>query len=138
MLNRVYSFFGSLYFVPQFRQEKTLYLIMGSLILFNTIGVEWLYKGLEQYSYITVRSIVFKFIALLAMFLLVHEKEDYVIYGGITIFAAAGSNFLNFINLRKYIYLRPMGEYNFRQHIKPISVFSQCLLQLPYIPIWIM
>lgn len=96
---------------------------MGSLILFNTIGVEWLYKGLEQYSYITVRSIVFKFIALLAMFLLVHEKEDYVIYGGITIFAAAGSNFLNFINLRKYIYLRPMGEYNFRQHIKPISVF---------------
>lgn len=117
------AFLGSLYFVPQFRQEKTLYLIMGSLILFNTIGVEWLYKGLEQYSYITVRSIVFKFIALLAMFLLVHEKEDYVIYGGITIFAAAGSNFLNFINLRKYIYLRPMGEYNFRQHIKPISVF---------------
>lgn len=117
------AFLGSLYFIPQFRQEKTLYLIMGSLILFNTIGVEWLYKGLEQYSYITVRSIVFKFIALLAMFLLVHEKEDYVIYGGITIFAAAGSNFLNFINLRKYIYLRPMGEYNFRQHIKPISVF---------------
>ena len=117
------AFFCFLYFVPQFRQEKTLYLIMGSLILFNTIGVEWLYKGLEQYSYITVRSIVFKFIALLAMFLLVHEKEDYVIYGGITIFAAAGSNFLNFINLRKYIYLRPMGEYNFRQHIKPISVF---------------
>ncbi|MBS4968468.1 MAG: oligosaccharide flippase family protein, partial [Lachnospiraceae bacterium] len=88
------AFFCSLYFVPQFRQEKILYLIMGSLILFNTVGVEWLYKGLEQYSYITVRSIVFKFIALLAMFLLVHEKEDYVIYGGITIFAAAGSNVL--------------------------------------------
>lgn len=117
------AFFGSLYFVPQFRQEKTLYLIMGSLILFNTIGVEWLYKGLEQYSYITVRSIVFKFIALLAMFLLVHEKEDYVIYGGITIFAAAGSNVLNFINLRKYVYLRPVGAYDFRQHIKPISIF---------------
>lgn len=117
------AFFCSLYFVPQFRQEKILYLIMGSLILFNTVGVEWLYKGLEQYSYITVRSIVFKFIALLAMFLLVHEKEDYVIYGGITIFATAGSNVLNFINLRKYVYLRPVGAYDFRQHIKPISIF---------------
>ena len=117
------AFFCSLYFVPQFRQEKILYLIMGSLILFNTVGVEWLYKGLEQYSYITVRSIVFKFIALLAMFLLVHEKEDYVIYGGITIFAAAGSNVLTFINLRKYVYLRPVGAYDFRQHIKPISIF---------------
>lgn len=120
----VYLAFGiSLYLVPQFRQEKLLYVIMGSLILFNTIGVEWLYKGLEQYSYITVRSIIFKFIALIAMFLLIREKEDYIIYGGITIFAAAGSNVLNFINLRKYISLRPVGGYDFRQHIKPISIF---------------
>lgn len=120
----VYIAFGfALFFIPQFRQEKFLYIIMGTLILFNTIGVEWLYKGLEQYSYITIRSIIFKFIALLAMFLLIHEKEDYVIYGGITIFAAAGSNVLNFINLRKYIYLRPVGEYNFGQHLKPISIF---------------
>ena len=123
----VYLAFGiSLYLVPQFRQEKLLYVIMGSLILFNTIGVEWLYKGLEQYSYITVRSIIFKFIALIAMFLLIREKEDYIIYGGITIFAAAGSNVLNFINLRKYISLRPVGGYDFRQHLKPISIFLQC------------
>lgn len=120
----VYLAFGcSLYWIPQFREEKLLYIVMGSLILFNTIGVEWLYKGLEQYSYITMRSIVFKFIALIAMFLLIHEKEDYVIYGGITIFAAAGSNVLNFLNLRKYIYLHPVGTYNFRQHLKPISIF---------------
>lgn len=119
-----YLAFGiSLYLVPQFRQEKLLYMIMGSLILFNTIGVEWLYKGLEQYSYITVRSIIFKFIALVAMFLLIKEKEDYVIYGGITIFAAAGSNVLNFLNLRRYIFFRPVGNYDFRQHIKPISIF---------------
>lgn len=117
------AFACSLVLVPAFRQEKILYIVMGSMILFNTIGVEWLYKSLEQYSYITVRSLIFKFIAVLAMFLLIHKKEDYVIYGGITIFAAAGSNIMNFINLRKFIYLRPMKYYNFRQHIKPISVF---------------
>lgn len=120
----VYVCFGiSIAVIPQFRQEKTLYLLMGSLILFNTIGVEWLYKGLEQYSYITVRSIVFKFIALAAMFLLVHEKEDYILYGGITIFAVAGSNILNFINLRKHICLRPVGKYSLARHMKPIAVF---------------
>lgn len=117
------AFACSLVLVPAFRQEKVLYIVMGLLILFNTIGVEWLYKSLEQYSYITVRSVIFKFIAVLAMFLLIHKKEDYVIYGGITIFAAVGSNIMNFINLRKFIYLRPMRYYNFRQHIKPISVF---------------
>lgn len=120
----VYIVYGmSLYLVPQFRQEKTLFIIMGTLILFNSIGAEWLYKGLEQYSYITVRSIIFKFIAVIAMFCLIHQKEDYVVYGGITIFAAAGSNVLNLFNLRKYIYLHPVKNYNFRQHLRPISVF---------------
>lgn len=117
------AFACSLVLIPTFRQEKVLYIVMGSLILFNTIGVEWLYKSLEQYSYITVRSVIFKFIAVVAMFLLIHQKEDYVIYGGITIFAAVGSNIMNFINLRKFIYLRPMRYYNFKRHIKPISVF---------------
>lgn len=39
--------------------------------------MEWLYKALEQYTYITVRSILFKFIALLAMFAFVREQSDY-------------------------------------------------------------
>ena len=40
-----------------------------------------------------------------------------------TIFAAAGSNVMNFINVRKYISLRKYGRYNFKQHIKPVVIF---------------
>ena len=87
------------------------------------MGVEWLYKALEQYSYITIRSIIFKVVALLSMFLLIHNKEDYIIYGGITIFAASASNILNFINLRKHIILKPLGGYELKKHMKPMLVF---------------
>ena len=82
--------------VDRMNSDKTLFIVMGSSILFTTLGVEWMYKGLEQYSYITIRSVLFKFAALILMFLFVHRKEDYIIYGGITIFAGVGSNFLNF------------------------------------------
>lgn len=64
------SFFISLFAVPRFAQNKILFLIISSSILFNAIGMEWLYKALEQYSYITIRSIIFKLIAVIAMFLL--------------------------------------------------------------------
>lgn len=57
------------------------------------------------------------------MFLLVKSKEDYVIYGGISIFASSASNVLNFMNAHKYVLLRPTGKYNFRQHMKPIMIF---------------
>lgn len=120
----VYIVFGiAINVVPQFRAEKTLFLIMGSMILFNAIGVEWLYKGLEQYSYITVRSIIFKGIALVAMFLLIRDKQDYAIYGAITILASVGSNLLNFLNLRRYVSLKLAGKLDLRRHMKPISIF---------------
>ena len=115
--------FLALMFVPRLQDEKLLYIIVSFTIIFNTIGMEWLYKALEQYTYITVRSIIFKFIALIAMFVLVKQQSDYVIYGGISIFAASASNILNFINARKYVYLRPLGNYNFKKHLNAVMVF---------------
>ena len=109
--------------VPRFRAEKNLYVILSFTIILTAIGMEWLYKALEQYTYITIRSVIFKFIALMAMFLLVHDQKDYVVYGGITIFAASASNILNLLNAHKYIDLKPIGNYNFKRHMKPILIF---------------
>ena len=116
-------FFIGFWTVPRMRADKTLFLIVSTMIFFNSIGMEWLYKGLEEYSYITIRSIIVKIISVGAMFLLVKSKEDYVIYGGISIFASSASNVLNFMNAHKYVSLRPTGKYNFRQHMKPIIIF---------------
>lgn len=117
------ALFGAITFIPRLHQEKSLILIISLTILFNAIGMEWLYKALEQYSYITVRSIIFKFIALIAMFILIHDQSDYVLYGGISIFASSASNIFNFIHARKYISLKPVGNYNLKKHLKAIMVF---------------
>ena len=109
--------------VPRLQSERTLYIIVSLTILLNSIGMEWLYRGLEKYSYITFRSIVFKAIALLALFLLIHEKEDYILYGVITIFASSASNIMNFIHAHKYIDFRQRHDLNLRRHWKSIGVF---------------
>ncbi|MGT2749847.1 flippase [Streptococcus orisasini] len=113
----------SVFMVPKLAQEKMLYLIMSSTLIFNVLGVEWLYKALEKYSYITIRSIVFKFLSLILLLLLVKNKEDYVLYGAITVFAGVGSNLLNFLNLRRLIDLKPVKNLNLKQHIKPCLTF---------------
>ena len=129
ILNTLVSFFVySVYFfalwnVPRMRQDFRLFAVMSSTILFNVIGVEWLYKGLEQYSYITARSIIFKFLGLVLMFSLVKDQQDYVIYGAISIVASVGSNLLNFLNLRKYIDIRPVWNYHITRHVRAVSVF---------------
>lgn len=117
------ALFLALAFIPRLQADKPLYAIMSLTIILTSVGMEWLYKALEQYTYITVRSVIFKFIALIAMFLLIHEESDYVIYGGITIFAASASNVFNLINAHKYIDLKPIGNYNFKRHLKPVGTF---------------
>lgn len=109
--------------VPRLRNEKALYLITGTTILFTSFGMEWLYQGLEEYSYITIRSVIFKGIAVIAMFLLVYEKTDYVKYAAIQAFATGASYILNFINSKKYIDLRVQGGIDIRHHLRPILVF---------------
>ena len=110
-------------FISRLREERTLYIIISLTILLSAIGMEWLYKAVEQYSYITIRSILFKFAALAVMFLLVHQQSDYVIYGGITILAASASNIMNLINVHKYIEIKPVGQYRPLRHMKAVTVF---------------
>ena len=119
-----YIVFGiSLFVIPEFAQERTLLLIVGLGIGLNTIGVQWLYNALEQYSYITTCSILFKVIGMILMFLLVKESSDYQIYGGVYVIASFGSYVLNFICLRKFVTFQKTGTYQFKQHLKHIMVF---------------
>ena len=117
------ALFGAIFLIPQLREEKLLYIVVSLTIIFTTIGMEWLYKALEQYTYITVRSIIFKIVALVAMFALVRAEKDYIIYGGITILASSASYIFNFIHVRKYISLKPMRGYSFKPHLKAVAIF---------------
>lgn len=113
----------SLILVPKFHEYAMLFVIMSSNILLQTLGMEWLYTSLEKYTYITVRSIVFKMISVALTFILINGPEDYLLYGFITIFATSASNILNFINSRKYVSYKKFPEYKLKKHIRPIMYF---------------
>lgn len=115
-------FFSLLILIGSFRQESQLLLICSTTMIFNLLGVEWLYKALEQYRAMTIRSLFFNLAAILLTFLLVRTREDLAISGAITVFASVGSNILNFFHARKYISFTPCGGYQFTRHLKPVFV----------------
>lgn len=106
--------------IPKLWQYKHLFLIMSLSIGLSTIGLEWVYNALEEYTYITIRSIIFKIVSVILTFLLIHSRKDYVFYGFITIFTNGASYVLNFIHIKKYITFKKAYPYNLKQHIKPI------------------
>lgn len=119
-----YLFLGlAILLVPRFRADAALFCVASLSIGFQVIGVEWLYQALEQYAYITLRSVIFKAIAMALMFLLIRRPEDTVLYGGLTVLASVGSGLLNFVNLRKQVSLKIQKPLRPQRHWRPVLVF---------------
>ena len=80
-------------------------LIFSLQIFFTTIGTEWIYQIYEDYTYITVRSIIFQIVSIILLFIFVKTPNDYLNYAAITVFSAVGANVLNFIHARQYCHI---------------------------------
>ena len=81
--------------------NRALYLVVGISILLNIINVDWLYQGIEEYKYIAIRSFVVKCFSLIAVFIFVRERSDYVIYALISVLAIAGNYGFNVVHLKR-------------------------------------
>ncbi|MCM1063460.1 MAG: flippase [Eubacterium sp.] len=116
-----YVIFAVIMSVTVLLREYAVLLWITSLSIFLAgMGIEWLYQGLEEYRYITVRSVIFQAIAIVVMFMTVREEKDLVNYAMVSLLASSGSYILNFWNCRKYIDFRYCGKYEIKKHLRPI------------------
>ncbi|WP_289758497.1 flippase [Lactobacillus taiwanensis] len=113
---------GSLLIFSNLQNYVTCILVFGLQLFFTTIGTEWLYTIYEEYKYITVRSIIFKIISIILLFILVHSPNDYLWYAAITVFASVGSNILNYIHAKSFCHIKLVRDTNWRYHLKPILI----------------
>lgn len=110
-------------FVPKMNTDKTLYLTMSAIIFMDIIGVEWMFKALEQYSYITIRSLIFKVVSIVLMFLWVKTRNDYVLYGLLSSYAIYAPGIVNHFCARRHVTMKPLGNYQLKRHFKAVSIF---------------
>lgn len=109
---------------------KNLILIESTIIISTTLGADWLNSAMEDFKYITIRSVVFQIIALILMFMFVKKPEDYYIYAFISAFSVIGPNICNIWYRRKYCKVRFTWKIEWKKHIAPIlSLFVMMLSQ---------
>lgn len=123
-------------FVPQIHQQASLFYILSLTIIFTAIGVNWFYQGIEDFKFITIRAIIIRTFAAVALFVFVKDQADLLIYGIIIVGSTVGNNFINFVHLRKHIRLNTirLKELKFARHLKPaLQVFILNLIISLYI-----
>ena len=99
----LFVYFLCIYFVPDFRLYKSLFYIGSAKILFTAFLIEWFFTGIENFRYITLLSLLIKLLYVLAFFVFIRSKEDYVLYFILTIAVVVINAAVNMIYVRKYI-----------------------------------
>lgn len=109
--------------VPKLAEHPQMIYIGAAKVLVNTLLVEWFYKGMEDFRYITVRSILVRSVYVAAVFLFVRDSNDYILYFGLTTGMFVVNSLINVVHLRKFIHFSGIN-FNFKQFVKPYIILG--------------
>ena len=124
----------ALVFVDALADYRVLIIVQSTNVIFATLGAEWLNSALEDFKFITLRTVAFQVLALVAMFAFVRTSEDYLIYALIGVLSSSGSNIVNMFYRRRFCTIRLVKEMNLKRHLPPILLmFSMVLSQTIYV-----
>ncbi|MDY4525407.1 MAG: flippase [Treponema sp.] len=115
-------FFIVIFCVPNVVIYRKILIVSSSRILLTTIGMSWVYVGLEKYKIIAIRSMIFQVLGILFLFIFVKDAEDFIWYAIVCVVSTTGADLWNFISIRKYICIKKVKIHPLH-HIKPIMFF---------------
>lgn len=92
-------------------------------LVFNFLLFEWFYKGLEDFKYITIRSICVRTLYVILVFILVRDEDDsgiYYLLGSITVIINA---IINSVYSKKFTHFT-LRNIQLKRYIKPLIIIG--------------
>ena len=114
--------------VSQFHEHWAIFLISGFALYVVPFKVDWFFSGLQQFGYIAARSIIIKTIAVLSLFIFVHDKNDLIYYVSISAFSIVANEIWNFIKLLNIGIKLKFVVAGCKQHLKPIIILASSFI----------
>lgn len=108
-----------IYMFPYFSIDRDMYLAALLLVLLGCSYMEWVYTGMEEFKSIALRSVLFKIIGLILMFLFIKTAADYKLYLYLMLFSFLGNNVLSIFLLKGKVRFMLSGL-ELHKHVMPL------------------
>lgn len=105
-----------------FKQNTRIAVISSLFVIASLFDVSWLYFGLEEFKITSIRQMLVRCISLIAIFILVKNKDDIYVY---TLIMALGnflSSFILWLMAWKKVRLKKIPVKEIMKHIKPCLI----------------
>lgn len=110
----------SLIVLDSIQDYKVLIIVLSTNILFTTLGCEWINNAMEDFQYITIRTLLFQIVSFCLMITFVKTKDDYLVYAMITVLSACGANIFNIKYREKFCKIKFTFKIKWKKHLIPI------------------
>lgn len=100
------AYFACVWFIPSLSEHRELYYVGAAKIIFNVMLVEWLFQGMQDFRYITLRTMLIRTLYVIAVFVFVRSRDDYAAYFYVTIAQVAVNALVNWRYAQRYVRFR--------------------------------
>lgn len=94
-------YFLSMAFISKISENSIIFLLTGFYVYLAPFQINWYYQGIEEFGYITFRTLAIRVLSLIILFLFVHQKEDLIVYVIITVMSTVLADVWNFAKMWK-------------------------------------
>lgn len=120
-----------LFTIPKFADYRNLLIVGGLKLLSTFLLVDWFYRGLEDFKFITQRTLIVKILFIVSVFIFIKNEEDYTLYYFLITISITVNAIINLFYAKKYIQIN-FDIQEIKRITKPILV-----LGIYYILAWL-
>ena len=114
--------------IPNFIQYRKLLYIGATQIFFGTFAVEWLFRGLEEFKYITVRTLFVRLSYVISIFVFVRNSDDYTIYFWIYSAMIIANGIINWNYGKRFVQFSIQPLSLVQTYVKPLCFLGSQLI----------
>lgn len=114
-------------FISKLYIYKELMFLGALKLVGNYLLVDWLYRGIEDFRFITIRTIGVKFIYVISVFIFIRDTEDYILYYFLLCLMFCANAAINIIYAKKIITFR-FCDLEIKQFVKPFIILGVYML----------
>lgn len=111
--------------VPQLQQYKKLLYVGALQLVASVFTIEWLFRGLEDFKFITFRNLAIRVLYVIAVFVFVCTRDDYTMYFALTAGLYISNAIINLLYSRHYVTFHWQSiKESVKAHLKPITLLG--------------
>ncbi len=112
----------TLTFINQLNKDFIYFVLAGFSLYLSPFQTNWFYQGIEEFDFITIRSIIVKVISIVCLFVFVRTRDDLIPYIIISVMGTVVADIWNYVKMSSKGIKPRFTLKGLSPHVKPLFV----------------